>query len=233
MYMLIRIILMILLFPLIAYLLFKAFDLKYYSKKHNPEMYEKAQNSRKPVGKIIGWFFSMVLVVIIIANTISIPWEGAFVTFDSVETAIRYIGLDPEAVIAYETQSATFIIEDSKVYSVTHTNGRFSVPDYKCTTASYHEPVAINSILSGIPKACYNKETNETLYLVTVYGDNEPKEITLNANDAVLVDSYSKVIEDRTIKYYQYACVMNGSLCEEIELHTFGIRTYSTTLEKN
>lgn len=232
MYTLIRIIILILIFPIIAFSLSKVFRLKYFSKKHNPEMYEKAKNNKKPVGRIIAWALSVVLVVLVIAIPLSMPCEGTFITFDSKEEALSYVGVDIESAIMYETDATIFVIEDNNIYSVTRKDNGFGVPNYKCNFASYYEPIANRSVLFGYPEACFNKETNESLYLVEVSADKELTEITLNSKDGVLIDSYTRAYNNNTYNYYRYVCVAEGPLHEEIELHTFGVRAYDTVLKR-
>ena len=126
MYYLVRgiLILIILLCAFLA--LVKSKKLVFFTKKKNPEIYQQFKTDKRFKQSVYVTDVAFIVFLLAIIAATSFPFEGSFVTFDSVNDSLAYKLINTENLSTYDYSDCVFVVDNSndKIYSVTKTNGR-------------------------------------------------------------------------------------------------------------
>lgn len=198
MYYLIRVILVIVLFSLMIFALIMDKKLIVFSKRRNPEIYKKFKTDmqfRRAV-YITNISLSIVLLVLILISCF--PFEGYFISFDSVNDSLAYKLISVENVDTYDYGDCVFAVDNSgnKIYSITKTNGRYKLVDFNSENIKYVQVPERGRDETTEPRiAKYNKDTNKTFYYIGVGGKTKPQDgmVTLDGNKMEYCSSEEQV----------------------------------------
>ena len=177
MYYLVRgiLILIILLCAFLA--LVKSKKLVFFTKKKNPEIYQQFKTDKRFKQSVYVTDVAFIVFLLAIIAATSFPFEGSFVTFDSVNDSLAYKLINTENLSTYDYSDCVFVVDNSndKIYSVTKTNGRYKLVDYNSENIEYVQVSQRGRDETTEPlKAKYNKDTNKTFYYVGVGGKVKP-----------------------------------------------------------
>ena len=233
MYYLLRVIFVILTFSLIIFILAKSKIVIFYSKKKNPELRQRYQTDKRfrrlsvlTNLMFVAVFFSLVLIA-------SFPLEGNFITFGTVENALSYKIINTEDAVKFEYDDCTFAVDksDNKIHSLTKKDGKYRLPDFNSDDIEYYQPeiVGIYSTLTPL-YAKYNQDINKTFYVISVEGENDASENTVELDGNKM--TYTKdlkvdmLFQDSQNRYGVYYCLLDGEPKSKLLLKTDYFESY-------
>ncbi len=172
-------------------------------KDKNPEFFEKFANDKKFRRKqrIIYIFVALTFVAIIFICRY--PFEGYFITFDTVEDSLSYKGISTEDITIYEYDDCTFVVsEDYSIYSITKVNQKYKLVDFKSDNIKYIQyKISGNEYVSNPISAKFNKEINKVFYYIGIETNSKPENgVMLDGNTMTFC---TNATTNRLIKYYQ------------------------------
>lgn len=166
MYYNVRIITFIILFTIFLLVLI-LLKIRAHLRKKKPEVSEQLSTNKKAKWKhriaticIIFTFIAIILVSLY-------PFEGYFITFDTIEDSLSYRNLPTENICIFESANTVFVVTDSEndIFTIEKVGGKFKLAEFQCKTVVYPEPHSRKPYV----KLCstkYNESTNETFYFV-------------------------------------------------------------------
>lgn len=187
MYYIIRFIFIIVTFSLFLFVLFKSKKIVFFSKNKNVELYQKYKTDKRYKRAYFLTCFMYVAVLILIIFISGFPFEGYFVTFDSVSESLSYKKINTENIIVYEYEDCVFAVDDNdnKIYSITKAGEKYKLVDFSSENIEYNQPIRNGKLGTSNPrKGKYNKETNKTFYYIGINGKEKPDDgvVTLDGN---------------------------------------------------
>lgn len=182
MYYLVRGILIIILLLCAVLALAKSKKLVFYTKKKNPEIYQQFKTDKRFRQSVYITDVAFIVFLLVVIAATSFPFEGSFITFDSVNDSLSYKLISTENLSTYDYSDCVFVVDNSndKIYSITKTNGQYKLVDYNSENIEYVQVSQRGRDETTEPlKAKYNKDTNKTFYYVGVGGKVKPQDGTV------------------------------------------------------
>lgn len=188
MYYFIRIVLVLAVYALIFFALVKSKKLVFFTKKRNPELYEKMHTDKRFKRGVYITYFFLIVLFIAIAFLAKYPYEGYFITFDSINDSLAYKNISTENIDTYDYDDCVFVVDNSeyKIYSLTKINGQYKLVDFNSEDNKFIQLVEKGNMGTTEPRiAKYNKETNKTFYYFGITGKEKPEDgkVTLDGNE--------------------------------------------------
>ena len=208
MYYFIRLLIVILLFCLIIFIMVKSKKFIFFTKNTHPELYSKYCTDKKFRKSTIILNISISLIAPLLLLISSYPYEGHFITFETINDSLNYKNINTENIDIYDYDDCVFVVDNSEydIYSVTKTNGRYKLVDFDSENIDYSQPHRIGNAGTTTPRVGkYNKETNKTFYYFGITGDEKPddEDVTLDGN----VMTYCKESKiEHLLKRFQQTC---------------------------
>lgn len=198
MYYLIRVILVPILFLLIVFALRKSKKIVFFSKKRNPEIYKKIQTDKRFKRSVYILNLALILLLLALIYISSFPFEGYFLTFDSVNDSLAYKFISTENIDTYDYGDCVFSVDNSekKIYSITKVDGRYKFVDFNSEDIGYVQLSESGRDETTEPRiAKYNKDTNKTFYYIGVGAQAKPQDgtVTLDGNKMEYCSSEEQV----------------------------------------
>lgn len=208
MYYFIRLLIVITLFSLIIFIMIKSKKLVFFTKNTHPELYSKYCTDKKFRKSTIILNISISLIAPLLLLISSYPYEGHFITFETINDSLNYKNINTENIDIYDYDDCVFVVDNSEydIYSVTKTNGRYKLVDFDSENIGYYQPHQVGNHGTTTPQVGkYNKETNKTFYYFGITGDEKPddEDVTLDGN----VMTYCKESKiEHLLKRFQQTC---------------------------
>lgn len=208
MYYFIRLLIVILLFCLIIFIMVKSKKFIFFTKNTHPELYSKYCTDKKFRKSTIILNISISLIAPLLLLISSYPYEGHFITFETINDSLNYKNINTENIDIYDYDDCVFVVDNSEydIYSVTKTNGRYKLVDFDSENIGYYQPHQVGNNGTTTPQVGkYNKETNKTFYYFGITGDEKPddEDVTLDGN----VMTYCKESKiEHLLKRFQQTC---------------------------
>lgn len=150
-------------------LILKLLKFRIIKKDKNPEFFEKFANDKKFRRKqrIIYIFVALTFVAIIFISRY--PFEGYFITFNTIEDSLSYKGISTEDITIYESDTTVFVTpkKNNNVYTIAKIGDKYKLAEFQSKNIKYYEPHSVGDYVQYCTVE-YNKETNETFYYVRV-----------------------------------------------------------------
>lgn len=188
MYYLIRLLIVILLYCIIIFIMAKSKKIIFFPKYRNSELYQKYCTDKKYRNStlILNILIALILPLLVLIS--SYPYEGHFITFETINDSLAYKNIGTENIDIYEYDDCVFVVDNSEydIYSVTKVNERYKLADFNSENIEYGQPHQVGNSGTTTPQAGkYNKETNKTFYYFGITGEEKPddKEVTLDGNE--------------------------------------------------
>ena len=131
--------------------------------------------------KFYAIYLSIFLFAFLLSALSFIPFEGAFIRFDSVEDSLKYKWIDTQYLtIHYEDDCAFAVKGCTEFYAFDKDNEGFGLLNYHSVTHLYNEPPrnAINHNMFNL-YSVYHKTTDKTFYLL----NNGMRSYSIDFND--------------------------------------------------
>lgn len=198
MFYLFRVILILVLFLLFIFTLVKSKRLVVFSKKRNPKIYEKFRMDKQFRRSVYISNIFLIVVLLVIIYISRFPFEGCFLTFDSINDSLAYKFISTENIDTYDYGDCVFAVDksDNKIYSITKTDGRYRLVDYNSDDIEYVQVSKRGRDETTEPRiAKYNKDTNKTFYYIGVGAKAKPQDgmVTLDGNEMEYCRSQEQV----------------------------------------
>ena len=142
MYYFIRLLIVILLFCLIIFIMVKSKKFIFFTKNTHPELYSKYCTDKKFRKSTIILNISISLIAPLLLLISSYPYEGHFITFETINDSLNYKNINTENIDIYDYDDCVFVVDNSEydIYSVTKTNGRYKLVDFDSENIGYYQP---------------------------------------------------------------------------------------------
>ncbi len=186
MYYYIRICLLILIYSIITFALIKSHKFVLFPKFTNKKIYSKYFTDRKYKWNTLILNVVLLTLCVLLGFVSAYPYEGHFITFDSVKDSLKYKNISMKNTDTYEYDDCVFIVDntDYTIYSVTKINDRYKLVDFKSDNIEYTQPkiVGYERVTKPI-SAKFNNDTGKCFYYIGIKTTEKPfYQVTLDNN---------------------------------------------------
>lgn len=104
----------------------------FFPKYRNSELYQKYCTDKKYRNStlILNILIALILPLLVLIS--SYPYEGHFITFETINDSLAYKNIGTENIDIYEYDDCVFVVDNSEydIYSVTKVNERYKLADF-------------------------------------------------------------------------------------------------------
>ncbi len=166
-----------------------------FPKFSNPEIYQKYCTDKKyrKSCNLVSLSLSVIILIVIIASLY--PYEGHFMTFETINDSLSYKNINTENIDTYEYDDCVFVVDsENNIYSITKEDNKYKLVDFNSENINYTQPSYNGGLKITEPKSAkFNKDTNKTFYYLGISTEEKPTgEVTMNDNKMTYCKEISK-----------------------------------------
>lgn len=165
--------------------------------------------------KFYAIYLSISLSAILLSVLSFIPFEGAFIRFDSIEDSLKYKWIDTQYLtIHYEDDCAFAVRGTYEIYTFDKNDDGFGFVNYNSTKHEYREPNDDDlNIKFHYAYSVYQKDVNKTFYLLN-YSSKERKDDLIHSDHIDLEYFAHPLYQNNNLGWFGYSPVI-GSVYQE------------------